>query len=154
MTKVRELRWFEPVRGATDEEIRAVEMSIGVGFPDDYRQFLSIADGGMPVESDFDLADVGKQVVAVGTFLGVGTGDGIYHLPAAVRVLSGRMPRGVVPIAMGPGGDFVALDYRVGGATTVVYWHHEREGSPNELSPVAPTFAAFLDLLYEPELVT
>jgi hypothetical protein len=34
----------------------------------------------------------------------------------------------------------------------VVYWHHEREGSPNDITPVAATFTAFIDLLFEPDL--
>jgi cell wall assembly regulator SMI1 len=152
MTRVRELHWFEPVSGAVESDVRALESSLGVGFPDDYREFLLAADGGIPVESDFRLEDMEKHDVAVGTFLGVSTGEGVYHLAEAAKMLSNRIPRGVVPIAIGPGGDFVALDYRTGGAPGVVYWHHEREGSPNDITPVAATFTAFIDLLFEPDL--
>jgi cell wall assembly regulator SMI1 len=52
MTRARQLEWCEPVRGAGEDEIRAAEVSLGVRYPDDYREYLSIADGGMPVESD------------------------------------------------------------------------------------------------------
>lgn len=152
MKKTRQLDWFEPVRGATEDAIRTVEIGLGVAFPDDYREFLSSSDGGMPVESDFALNDSGKRSAAVGTFLGVSSGEGIYRLLDAAKILSGRLPGGVVPIAIGPGGDFMVLDYRAGSDPTIAYWHHEREGSLNDITPVAATFSAFLDLLYAPDL--
>jgi hypothetical protein len=157
VTRLRQLAWFEPVRGATEEEIRAAESNVGVRFPDDYREFLADADGGMPVESDFALNDPERRDAAVGTFLAVSGGDvsggdDIYRLPDAAKILSGRLPRGVVPIAIGPGGDFVALDYRAGAEPTIVYWHHEREGSSDDITPVAATFSAFLEMLFAPDL--
>jgi SMI1 / KNR4 family (SUKH-1) len=64
-----------------------------------------------------------------------------------------RLPAilGVIPIAIGPGGDYVCLDFRE-AKPTVGYWHHERSGQPDELTQVAGSFSEFTSLLYEPDL--
>jgi hypothetical protein len=144
------LTWLEPLTPVGDEEIATVEMALGVRFPDDYRAFLRNFQGGTPAQTDFALNDPRKSTAAVGVFLSVEPERDYDYILSAARELSDQFPKGIVPIASGPGGDAVVLDFR-GAKPVVLYWHHERTGR-EEFTFLADTFNEFLELLYEPEV--
>lgn len=147
---MRALTWSEPRPPVDPRTERAVESALGVVFPDDYRAFILAHGGGAPNETGFSLDDPRKREVGIGAFLEPDPGSGAASLLEARR-LARRLPREVVPFAVSAGGDYVCLDYRRGPRPTVVYWHHEREGQPDEFTHVANRFAEFLDLLHAPE---
>ena len=144
------LTWFEPPQPVDEAEVAAVERALGVVFPADYRSFLRRFQGGYPEQTDFPLNDPRKSIAAVGVFLSVRPERDTDYLLTARDMLQDRLPARVIPIAMGPEGDYVCLDYRA-AAPAVVYWHHERSGS-DELTPIANSFGEFISLLYEPDI--
>ncbi len=147
-----ELTWFDELGPVDDAVIHGIERALGVIFPDDYRAFSRRHQGGYPMQTDFRLSDPRKSVVAVGRFLSMVPESGPSFIVEAQRLHSDQLPEGVILVAEGPGGDYVALDYRSTHGAEVVYWHHERAGEPDEFTPVSKTFASFLDLLYEPDV--
>ncbi|OJH33946.1 SMI1/KNR4 family protein [Cystobacter ferrugineus] len=148
-----ELVWLEPASPVGDEEIAKVEKELEVIFPDDYRAFLRKSQGGMPAQTDFKLRDPRKTTAAVGMFLSTAPGRDSDYIVSAAKILSDRLPPAVVPVAIGPGGDYVVLDLRE-ARPRVLYWHHERAGEPAEFTFVSDSFAGFIGQLYEPDAET
>ncbi len=146
----RELKWSNETERAEESVVRDLETHLGVTFPADYREFLKSHAGGRPKETDFRIRDSRRPVVGIGTFLAV-VPDADYSI-VQVRDWLEDLPKAILPIAEGPGGDYVCLDYRSGGVPTIVYWHHDRVGDTDEYTPVAATFAEFLELLFEPDI--
>lgn len=141
-----ELTWFEPPQVVDEAAIAAVEHAVGVRFPADYRDFARRFQGGVPLESDFPLPDPRQHTGSVGMFLSLAFDD-VDSVVRAHGDLSDRLPERVIPIAVDGGGDYMCLDLR-SGSGAVVYWHHERD----EFTGVAPSFAAFIDMLFMPDI--
>ncbi len=148
---LRELDWHNEPEPVEESAIDQLETLLGVTFPADYREFTSRYSGGRPKQTDFEIADPRKSTVAIGAFLKpVPDPDADYSV-MQVRDWLEDLPREVVPIVEGAGGDYVCLDYRSAGGPEIVYWHHERAGV-DEFTRVAATFSEFLNLLHEPDI--
>ncbi len=147
-TAMRELTWIQRGSPVSHGAIAHLERTLAVSLPVDFREFLAAHQGGAPNETDFALADPDKRGVGIGTFLRV-EGDDVDAIAGAKRILTRQdLPEPLIPIAIGPGGDFVCLDCSTQPAR-VVYWHHARVG-PESVTPVANGFGDFLDLLRVP----
>jgi len=145
-----ELTWFRLPEAADEAAIVKVEQALGIAFPADYRVFAQRFQGGSPRESDFALSDPRKTSGGVGTFLTMSL-EGIDSVVGACAALSDRLPRRVIPVGEGGGGDYVCLDFRGAGPVPVVYWHHDRNDA-DELTEMAPTFTDFVAKLYLPDV--
>ncbi|MDV6034171.1 MAG: SMI1/KNR4 family protein [Phycisphaera sp. RhM] len=149
MENLRELAWFDPPTNVDESDIRDIESQLGIRFPEDYRHFLATSGGGSPIESDFLIAETrGPFNASVGVFFDVISDE--YGISSTLESLQSRKIEGLVPIAESGGGDFVCFDYRQGTPPSLVYWHHGRRGLNDEVVFISRTFAAFLELLYEP----
>jgi cell wall assembly regulator SMI1 len=156
MATVDDMEWIENPEGAGEDDVRRVEKELGVEFPEDFRAFALRFSGGSPAShTDFDFADEGRYGTfngGVGTFLSMRKGASMALL-AEAEALAGRLAKGLVPFAAGPGGDYLCFDYRGSAAAPgVVYWHHGREGLEDQYSLVARSFTELLSLLYEPDI--
>lgn len=145
------MTWLEPLNPVSDDAIARMETQLHISLPKDYRSFLQRYQGGVPAETDFALSDRRKKHVSIGSFLSVDAERAADYIPRVRELLSDRLPLRVIPIAIGPGGDYVTMDFR-SPSPSVVYWHHERTGDPDEFTPIAPSFGGFLSLLYEPDI--
>jgi hypothetical protein len=124
---------------------------LGYRIPPSYRSLLSVSDGGRPIKSRFTFRQHDRvQADRVKTFLGIGPapdGDIVETLE-----LVGDIPKGVLPIAIDPFGNFVCLDGRDGRDGPVLFWDHEEELDPpndSNLYEIAPNLQAFLGSLTE-----
>ena len=148
----------EPVPPALPEDLAEAERrlaELGHELPPSYREFLLEHDGGEPVRERFSFDDDGAASGSlIGEFLSARpAASPRLDLVKAAGLLNERIPRGVVPIAIDQGGNFVCVDTRGGADGPVLLWDHEREAEPadeSNLTWLAPDLAAFLDGLEEP----
>lgn len=141
--------------GAPEAMIADVEAQLGVRFPDEYRAIVKTCQRGYPVERDGFQVRQGKRTTGacLGCLLMVdpaATSDSIIPTLASVRI-DDQIPDNVIPFGAVGNGDLICFDYRHtdGDAVPVVYWDHEWD-KDESVFPLAPTFAAFLDML-EPD---
>lgn len=147
---MRELGWFERGKGATTNELKALESELGITFPSDVAIFLEKCAGASnPDESEFEIIDAfGRRCIGnFGAVLNVSLGspDGIN---AAIVEVEG-LPINVIPIVATGSGDFVCLHYQ-SRDPVIAYYFHGRSSSEN-LVLLARTFSQFLAYLRVPE---
>ena len=117
-----------------------------------YREFLRVANGGVPVSSKFPILGMpGNQNGSVHVFLGIGAPFASEDLVQTFRHLQGRIPEDVLPIACTAGDDLIFLDMRA-SREQVKFWDHRHFWSTGEwreqdLYHVADSFEEFLSLL-------
>lgn len=137
---------------ADPARVAALEASLGVPLPDDYRQFLLAHNGGRPKPAKFVFARrTGPYTDSlVDWFLALYDGEHS-NLETVRGWLRGRIPPGLLPIAIDPFGNFVLLGLAgaAGGAAGKVYfWDHEEEPAQqpdwSNIDLVADSFDAFL----------
>ena len=154
MATIDEIEWFDQPEGASEDDLKRVEGEIGRTFPQDFRGFACKFSGSTPSShTNFDFADrTGRFTGGVGTFLSMRR-DSDMSLVGEAEALAGRIVKGFVPFAAGPGGDYLCFDYRESEIVPgVIYWHHGREGMDDQYSTVARSFGEFISLLYEPDI--
>ena len=136
-----------PYGSAQDIEplIEQLEARLGSPLPGPYRSFLRRTNGGDPASSNHYLEDPSPGL-EVRYFLGFGLdyyADITWHLD----VRDGRFPPGTLPIAEAEQGDKVLLSVAGDALGAVLYWDHEREGLPGEVTLLADDFDEFLERL-------
>lgn len=147
---MRPLTWEDCEPGASSALIADVEAQLGVRFPDDFRALVQTCQGGTPVERSVFRVHVRQRTMGsgLGALLKIETiSDDLTGLR-----LDDQIPDRVIPFAEVGNGDFICFDYRSpdGDAIPVVYWAHEWN-KDESVFPLAPTFAAFLDMLEPPQ---
>lgn len=142
----------------TDDLLQKREQRWRVTLPEDYRNFLTKNNGGIPIEMSFACND---HSYAVTRFLCVlenykDSKFGWYDIGVVVSQIEERLTDNldligveVLPIAELFGGDYVCLDYRADKHNpSVCVWSHEGSG---EFAPVthkvANSFSEFLTSL-------
>jgi hypothetical protein len=148
-----------PLPAPAQETLQKFQKSHRLTLPPEYLAFLRIANCGEPVEKLFDIPGNTKVVER---FLGIIEGyqthplgqydAGVTHSQVCERLTGDPDQVGttVLPIAALAFGDLLCLDFRRSpNSPSVVVWDHERsdEFAPFFI-PVAPSFDAFLDMLY------
>jgi hypothetical protein len=117
--------------GASPDAIAAAEARMGVQLPAAFKDLLLRQDGGVSRHGAYC---VGERSVPLPGFFHVATLVSSFEAADAFGT-----PRGIVAIASG-GHDWLGLDYRSGGAPSVVYQVSE----DGELEVVAASFEDFL----------
>lgn len=138
--------------------IAAVERQLGRPFPESYKDVVKRFNGAFIIDKPYFRYFSrlhGKEVESgTGTFLAFGDIEGSTEtMETKLRLPpEGLVPGLVIFSALG-NGDALCFDYRdcqLDKEPSIVIWHHEGvPGSNDEVSPVAPTFATLMDLLYE-----
>jgi cell wall assembly regulator SMI1 len=146
-------KWCKPP--VDNQAIDALERTLGVKFPPDFRRVIQRCHGGVPVErsafhyEDPSIGTTGSGIGALMTLYPDDT-DGIL---TTLRLLSidEQLPDKVIPFADDGGGDMMCLDYREDpDHPKVVYWSHEEEKDKSIIF-LADTFTEFLAMLKPPE---
>jgi hypothetical protein len=81
--------------------------------------------------------------------IGVDEFYGLQGLIQAARIFRGRIPAGLLPVAQASGGNLICL--RVGSKSSsddVVFWDHEKEGTPGAVEPLGIRFNQFMKSLH------
>jgi hypothetical protein len=143
---MKPLTWEDCKPGAPSALIADVEAQLGVKFPDDFRALVQTCQGGTPVERSVFPVRIRQRTMTsgLGALLPIETiSDDLTGLR-----FDDQIPDGVIPFAEVGNGDFICFDYRNADADAVpvAYWDHGKN-KDESVFPLAPTFAAFLDML-------
>ena len=135
--KIREF-WFSKGRGATEEQLDALESLAGHRLPALLRELLRNCNGGT---TNYARYDQNGTYCYVEELLGVGESETAHVMNNAIpRAKEDGVPEGVLMIASG-GDAWVGLDYRRHEEPTVVYFDPYSE----ELVDVARDFKSFFE---------
>lgn len=138
--------------------IKTLEDYYEVEFPSDYKQFVQRFNGAVPRTNKFDAAGLERIVERFLPILEDAENDpaGWAEVEVVASQLDSRLSDdengeniNLIPIAALFAGNFVVLDFRGGPADpTVGFWDHElSDDFAPAVTPVAPTFSAFLSML-------
>jgi hypothetical protein len=141
-----------------ERRVAAFEARTGLRLPAEYRRFLLRTNGGTPApEVGFAFVEDGKPSESVlDQFYVLKANADEPNLDEAIEtfVEPGRMPRHLLPVAYDQFGNQLCLSLGESDYGAVYFWNHEREPAEgaatptfDNLSPVAPGFDAFLELL-------
>jgi hypothetical protein len=138
----------------TQAELEKFERQLEAPLPSDYAAFLLRYNGGSPTPDTVPVQgwpQGGPEAdVRMLYRLGPNPAEDTYDLRWMIDTMAGRMPRGLLPIATTSCGDDFCLWLSGKDRGAVVLWDHEAEHHPPttaNVHRVAPTFAAFLELL-------
>jgi len=140
----------------TEMAIAEFERGRGLKLPEAYREFLLFTNGGVPSNPTFPIAGLANNPLGdVQVFFGLGSKWPGTDLAEIYDRYGPGIPRGVVPVADNGGGDYVCLDLR-NNEEKVAFWDKGHfwstaEWREDDLYPVAPSFAAFLEVLGKAE---
>ena len=136
---------------ADEGALRRFERRHEVALPDDYRRFLSVQNGGRPVEDLVLDTATSRSIGGVlpSDFLSIdapGPDDLGWALEMRAYGID-WVASDLLPIASTPNGDFICLSLAADGGA-VYYWNHELgphggTAAPGSLTRIADTFAAF-----------
>lgn len=136
----------------SETDLSATEVALGVRFPEDYRGFLLIQNGGRTDRDSFRVEALGNCVL--NELYGIGQGD-VGDLVTMATLMDGRLPFKFFQIGEDPGGNVLLLATPGSGASGVYFFDHESEPDdasqswhtfPN-LYKVADSFSDFLNQL-------
>jgi hypothetical protein len=132
-------------KGIKEKDIVNLEKHLGLTLPQAYRSFLLEHNGGRPTPGEFTTQD-GEHGSRVRFFYGIAT-DKYYSLKTNNKTFSDRLPTGYIAISEDEAGNLVVLNAKPDSPGDVLFFFHETE----ELIPIADTFDAFIEGLYESE---
>jgi hypothetical protein len=146
---MREMTWIE-CEGIIDPQVfNEVEKEIGYKLPESYKHMIKDCDGGWPYYSRFKYYDIGLEDIwgaAIATFLKFSSRarEGFMDV---FRNPPESFTKGVIAFANTGNGDYICFDYRGDKDNpSVVYWNHECP-EDSDISPLAPSFEEFIDML-------
>lgn len=123
--------------------------------PSEYRNFLKSFNGGVPEPNTFVTKD---NELVINYFFPLkypkNYPDGIYEV---LENYAARIPKGMIPIASGGGGDLVLIKLDGGDRGKLYYWYHELESEADassyyeNIELLAATLNDFISLLCEVE---
>jgi hypothetical protein len=138
---------------ASEDDIRAIELKLNCRLPEDYRRFLTTANGGKPQERFFEItAGDRPSKETIRAFFAIGGTPKQYDIMYQISQFSGRYPEMLLAIGCDSFGNLLLLDLGAKNNGAVYFWDHERE-SMNEptwenISLVATSFQGFVDSLH------
>ena len=146
MNDSREWKWCDlPV---DDADIQKVEFELKIKFPEDYIQLVRHYNGGYPSQKFYD---AGKQKdVVIHHLLSLKEGGEDPSLVMIYRIVSDRLPKGIVPFASDPFGNLICFDYNT-TPPSVCYWNHEVADADKDRSIVhiSNSVSELMDMLRE-----
>lgn len=154
---MRDLEFADYGPGATREEIARLESELGVKFPLDYVEFvLKYAGSSNPTKSDFPVPEVGEAGFGVLLEIEPHEQDGTNYyedIRTIIRELDHDdiLPKRVVPVVFGAGGESVCIDFRELEPKIVFLWPSFMYGKEEKTIPLSNSFTEFLDKLHEPD---
>jgi hypothetical protein len=136
------------------EDLTGLESRYGLRLPDDYARFLLEYNGGCPAPNAFPIQGLaGNPFGAIQMFFGIDRKSVSSNIEWNYDLFVGDGIRDLLPIACTGCGDCVCLTLSGEGAGSVVFWDaHTDAETPRSARVfcIAPSFATFLDCLFEP----
>jgi SMI1 / KNR4 family (SUKH-1) len=136
------IRTIEAAPATSENAIKALESKVGFRFPDSYRVFLLLRNGGRP---ERDLVRVpgcdASPVARVHFFFGVDDPIESCNLAWNIKLLPEQLPRHSLPIATTEGADIFILMLDTG---QVAFWDDYQK----KVFPLATSFDEFIGSLY------
>lgn len=140
----------------THDDLAALERQLDLPLPADYAAFMLRHNGGSPEPDTVPVEDWPQggpdADVRELYYFGPNPAEDTSDLRWSIECYAGRMPRGLLPIGGTSCGDQFCLWLTGKERGAVVLWDHEAEHRPPttaNLHRIAPTFAAFLELLHD-----
>lgn len=142
---------FEPLGGASEQNVTAFEQQIGFTLPNDYRSFLVENNGAEILDQTFFVKDLDKEVM-LDVLFGVTnpTSSGL-TMSYWLKEYADELEAGTLIIGKDPGGSF--LIYTIAGEDRGIYYWDKNylfaKSSESEGNAyfVADSFTEFCDLL-------
>ena len=130
-------------RPASDTVVRQAQDELEVSLPSDFLAVAQTHQGAVPVPAGIDLPN--GFSTAVDHLLHFEDSPFVSNIVAAMFPLLDVLDEGIIPFAADVGGDFFCFDYRTDDDhPSVVFWSVDWG-----VVPLAPNFAAFLNMLRE-----
>jgi cell wall assembly regulator SMI1 len=138
----------------TDRQVRALEKSLKIRLPQDYRSFLLQNNGGKPDPDGFDVETINgpKANSRVGYFLAIHDGkqDSFEDYFNTYKVKATRIPAHLVPIAHDSKGNLICIAVTGRDVGAVHFWDKDDsvdDGADN-CHLLAKNFDEFLNALH------
>lgn len=135
-------------------DIQKLEEKLDISLPSDYRSFLLSYNGGKPDPAAFPLPENPVDTHAmVDWFYCIHDGDP-YDLETFLNIMTTRIPNGLLPIAIDPGGNQICIQVVGDERGKIYFWDHEEEPfhDPQDYDGtllIANNFSEFLDSFTE-----
>lgn len=134
------------------KDVENFEAETGLIFPESYREFLLIHNGGIPDNSRISIP--GHKARIIQSFYALTNPAKIYTIRYLVETYKDRIPKEMLPIANDPAGNLFLINAGSGRDYGKIYfWNHEQE-SDAETQPyyeniyfVSDSFSDFLNNL-------
>jgi cell wall assembly regulator SMI1 len=141
------MKLFDTRVPPTAARLADFERTLPAALPDDYRAFLRVHNGGRPEPSGFAIPGLGDRS-GIARFLAL-DGAPWDDLEAHLRMYSGRIPRGWLPVAYDDCGNLLLMPLAGPARGRLFFWDHEAEGDGTAAPTweVAESFARLLERL-------
>ena len=139
-------------RPLNDEDIRALEKTLAVNLPEDYKVFLKKNNGGCPDPQFFPIEGFENNPLGqVQVFFRIDGPIKSSRLDWNYQTFVGRIPDNLFPIACEDGGSLICLSLAGSDKGAVYYWDYYGEHKPpsyDNVYLIAGSFEGFLDSLH------
>jgi SMI1-KNR4 cell-wall len=136
----------------TEARINVLERELCITLPEGYKSFLLRYNGGRPKPDCFPIRGSDRNPFgAVHYFFDVDGPVEANNIDWNYRILNGRIPRELLPIAGDGSGNIICLSLGGTNEDAVYFWEHDDEHSPptyDNLYLIAERFDKFLDSIY------
>jgi cell wall assembly regulator SMI1 len=143
-----------------ESQLNHVEEYFGVKFPQAYRDFMLITNGGIPLHNCFVSKD-GTESSSVSFFSVLPTDS--FDIVKRNKARTGRFPNGFISIGADGNGNAICIDCNAGeGYGKIYFWDHENEADEAQgetpetvgnIFLIDNTFSEFLEGLHDVELL-
>ena len=146
-------RMCESGRQLSRDDIRRVELRMGIQLPGEYTAFLLKYNGGRPTPNAYPIEGLRNNPFGViQVFFGIDDPLESSNLDWTYDVISGRVPPNLLPIACDDCGDLICLSLFGEDAGSVLFWdQHTEPSTPSyaNVYKIADSFAEFLNGIRE-----
>ncbi|PEQ29255.1 SMI1/KNR4 family protein [Bacillus cereus] len=141
---MEKVNWLFTEELIEEKIISKVEKSLGVIFPQDYKECVMKYNGGCPEPDNFNFENGGEGVINnLLSFANQDMNIEMFYDPIQPEI------EGIVPFARDPFGNLICFDYRADKLSpTIVFWDHEEQGEA-AIEIICNTFSELLDGLYD-----
>jgi hypothetical protein len=149
------IRMIESEKNLTPHEIKKVEERLNIQFPEEYKHFLLLYNGGHPQPEGFEyICEDHQNKSLVAWFLAIYDGKAENFL-TFFKTYQGRIPENTVAIARDPGGNLILIGIGENNKGKIFFWLQDFEVEEGEVPDysnvclVANRFDEFLNSLFE-----
>lgn len=138
---------YDETQNLPEQDLQEIESSFGLVFPEEFRNFIRVANGGYIEESDFDFTDAYGEQVSSGIGMVLRFDDSATpHISEVHQRLGKFQDSKIIPFAETGGGDYICLNFARSAVPQIAYFFHEL----GEYVFLANDFESFIAKLYLP----